>query len=237
MNLSSPFVSRVLSGKSDLPLDRVADFVTHLKIDKISENRLLRSYENPVLQELKEEKTLSGRHEEVMADYIELADKEFHLLERWYFIAILDLAGCRNYSDDPAWIGKRLGISEAHAKEALRFLKAGRFLIQDDGGRWIKSHKQIRIPTKESRQLIRQYHEAMSDKAVRQLNKFTSPEDFSRRLITGISTSANPKQLAKAMDRLNQAMYEIAEILRTGDCSEVYHLNIQLFPITRHEKD
>lgn len=47
--------------------------------------------------------------------------------------------------------------------------------------------------------------------------------------ITAISFVANPEHLAKAKQRLTEALHEIAEILTEGNCTEVYGLNAQLF--------
>ena len=237
LDLSPGFVSKILSGKSELPFERINDFSEALKIDKISENRLLKSYSDVKTERIHGLAAKDRGHEDIMKNYIEMSDKHFFLLTKWYLIAILDLAGCEGFSIEPAWLAKRLRISVGDADEAIRFLKAQKFLVQNGHGDWIKDSKNIRFPTKQSRELIRGYHEMLMKKAIHTLQTQNAQKDFDQRLISGISMTCNPNNIEKAIARLNEAMYEVASILSEGDCKEVYHLGLQLFPVTSPQKD
>lgn len=237
LGVSAPFVSKVLSGKTDLPFERVADFVLHLKMDKISENRLVKSYADTKIEKMMGlQPRANSSTADVMEKYVEIGEKQFFLLSRWYYIAILDLSACKGFSDSPEWVAKKMRMTVPEADQALRFLKAQNYLIQDANGAWVKNEEHLRFPTKESRDPIRAYHELMMKKAIHHLQTRTSQEDFNRRLISGIWIGANPANFEKAMDRLNEAMYEAAQILSEGECSEVYYLSSQLFPVTRSEE-
>ena len=233
LGVSPAFVSKLLNGKADLPFDRMVEVVRALKMDKISENRLLKSYADMKTQKILDVSSdLAIRHDEIMSKYVEMADKQYVLLTKWYYIAILDLAGCRGFRAEAAWVAKRLNIVVRDADQALNFLKAQGFLLQNEDGDWIKSTRDTRLPTKESRELIRYYHQMMMKKAAHHMDTATAQTDFDRRLIAGISIAANPANFARAMARLNEAVYEVAHILSAGECTEVYHLGFQLFPVT-----
>lgn len=235
LGLSAAFVSKVLSGKTDLPFERVNDFVLHLKMDKISENRLVKSYADKKTDKLLGLQTSAepNAKSDVMEKYVEIGEKQFFLLSRWYYIAILDLSACVGFKDDPEWIAQKMRLPVKEADQALRFLKAQNFLVQNAEGAWVKNEEHLRFPTKESRDPIREYHELMMKKAIHHLQTQTSQDDFNRRLISGIWIGANPANFEKAMDRLNEAMYEAAQILSEGECTEVYYLSSQLFPVTK----
>jgi hypothetical protein len=51
-------------------------------------------------------------------------------------------------------------------------------------------------------------------------------------LITGLTFAGNPANFERAQRHLHQALYESAEILTAGPCTEVYQLNAQLFLLT-----
>lgn len=236
LELSPSFVSKILNGKAELPFERVADFVKHLKIDQVSEDRLWKTYKDSKVEKIAGLAPTSKEHDSIMADYVELSEKEFSLLRHWYYIAILDLAAAPRFSIDSNWLACRLGISPYEAGSAVEFLKMHGSLEQDKAGQWRKSAKKTRLPTKESKELIRAYHDRMMKMASHCMHTQVGPGEFERRLITGISASANPQNIKKAISRLNEAMYEIAHILGQGECTEVYHLGLQLFPVTKLDK-
>ena len=60
----------------------------------------------------------------------------------------------------------------------------------------------------------------------------TSASAFDRRLIMGITFSANAEKIAVAKKMLADALHEIAGFLMEGEGNEVYHLAAQLFPLT-----
>jgi len=235
LGVSPSFVSRVLNAKADLPFDRISEVAQILRLDKISQDRLLKSYADDRTLKILDKTGVSDRHDEIMSDYIELASKQHALLLKWHYIAILDLAASKKFSIEPEWLTRKLGLRVEEAREAISFLKAQKFLAQDKDGVWRKTFKNIRFPTKESLDLIRFYHAMMMKEALKVLREKKSQKDFDRRMIAGLSMAANPAQLPKAVARLNEAVFEVAKIMSTGDCSEVYHLGFQFFPVTEED--
>lgn len=232
MDLSPAFVSKVLNGKTDLPYERLNDFVLYLKIDKISEARLIKSFANKKTDRILGLRTKAAKKRDVFEKYEELGERQFSLLTSWYLIPILDLSTCEGFSDRPDWVAKRLGISIAEAKSAVGYLKAEGYLVSGENGILKKSSKHLRFPTEKSKQQIRRYHEILLRKTIHVLQTRTSQSDFDRRLISGIWIAANPKNFQRAQAKLSEAMYEIAEILSEGNASEIYYLATQLFPVT-----
>lgn len=230
--VSPAFVSNVLNGKTDLPFSRVPEFAKYLGMDELQRNRLLKTYVDPRTMELLGKTARPARDlERILDEYVELTSKQEDLLKYWYFSALLDLAECANFKLEPKWIAKKLRISAAEAERALEFVLREKLLIEDKGG-WRKAYKHIRFPTLESRDVIRGFHAQMMRKAIATMETQTAKTDFERRLITGVTAAANPKHVRKAIEHIEAAVFEASRMLNEGDCTEVYQLGFQIFPVT-----
>ncbi|MGZ3780843.1 MAG: TIGR02147 family protein [Pseudobdellovibrionaceae bacterium] len=118
----------------------------------------------------------------------------------------------------------------------VELLNNSNFFEQKDGI-WIKTNLHIRYPTKAPLPAIRAYHKNMLEKALANLVNGIDKKSFERRSISSVSVASNPQNLKKAKERLSEMMYEIANILSEGDCTEIYQLNVQLFPLTSDIQD
>ena len=195
--------------------------------------------ENLIYLDLLEERGVElkiSKRGEQFESYSAVSKQMSSVLLKWYNLAILDLTTCSNFRSDPGWIAKQFGISVEEVKEALRLL-VDLGLLEKTKGSFKKTTLKIRFPASESMMnFIRKYHMEMIGRAAKTLER-TSKEDFERRLITGITVAANPMQFAKARKRLNEALHEVADLLAEGECTEVYQINAQLFPLTQTLED
>ena len=153
------------------------------------------------------------------------------VLVHWYDLAIADLSLCRDFDPSPAVIAERLEIRESEVLQALeRLLKAG--ILKQVDGTYVKSRARIRFPASVSREVIRGFHRQMIRKAEEQMARLEQ-EDYDRRMITGITFSMNPERVQWARERLQEVLHEIAEKATEGETTEVYQLNLQLFPLSK----
>jgi hypothetical protein len=60
-----------------------------------------------------------------------------------------------------------------------------------------------------------------------------SEQDFSERLISGVAFAGNPSKLPEAKVIIEEAMYKAAELLASGNCTEIFQLNLQLFKLSK----
>ncbi|MNS86637.1 hypothetical protein D3C72_1205470 [compost metagenome] len=213
---------------------RLKDFKRILKMDDVTIALLNRSLEEEVLNKVPTIKKELAKNpfRSSLTEYTEVTRKHLPLFGEWFNIAIMDLITCSNFIDDPNWIGRRLGIKPRQVKEALRLLEDEGFISKVDG-QWAKTTKRIRIPTHRSMDIIRGIHAQLIQLAMQKLMTETAQVNFDARLINGVMFAANPANLQRAKDRLNDAIYEAAEILAEGECTEVYQINLQLFPLTK----
>ncbi|MCO5142863.1 MAG: TIGR02147 family protein [Oligoflexia bacterium] len=230
LEISPSFLSRLMKGKTKIPLDRIDDFSKLLKLDKISENLLLEIHLDKKASSLASANLSSKSN--TMRKYEELPETHLDLLEKWYYIAILDLSGCESFKLTPKHISNKIGITELEAKGAIDFLTNKKYLKKEANGSHTKAMPHFRFPTKESLSYIRNYHKQMLRKAFEELDR-VEQKDFEKRLIAGVSIACNPQKIAEAQTMLNEAMYRIAEFLNDGEKKELYHLMVSLWPISK----
>jgi transcriptional regulator with XRE-family HTH domain len=158
------------------------------------------------------------------------------LLSKWLNLALLDLVDCEGFRRDPAWIGRRLGVQTSAAQASLEWLLERGYLNEDEDGRISRSQRRIRISAGKSQPEIRRLHRQMIELALQALVDPAAARSFDRRLITGITLSANPARLPEAKEILLKALHEAADLLMEGPCTEVYQINLQLFPHTSPDR-
>lgn len=242
LGVSHTYLSRVMNGEKAFPQHHLKNLIDLLEIDSSSQEILHRSLlqeitskspeASSLIRTLLSEKSPSGI--ERLERYQEVQQRTEYLHDIWYHVALLDLVTCADFREDLKWIAQRLGLTESQVKSALHYLEFKGYL-QRENGRLVKSESKIRFPTSRSHPTIRNYHTLMAKKAIRELEK-AKQEDFEKRLMMGVSFAANPANFARARERMTAALYEIAEILAEGDCTEVYQLNGHLFPLTKGVK-
>lgn len=242
LKVSPSFLSAVFKGKKKLSLDRFDAVAKALNMDDSAQKALRRSLLlGRILKSTKGSKDLeaelfSYEKETKIKSAIEDRDerplKEYLAVDSWYHTAILDMVTCVNFNPDPKHIALKLEIEPRQAEEAMKALSQ-QGLITCQNGVWSKPQQKLRYPTTRSYPAIRAYHKAMITKALRVLLEQTDDVSFERRLITAISFAANPNYLKKGRTRLMELIYEIADIMTEGDCTEVYQLNVQLFPLMK----
>ena len=215
LKVSPSFLSRVLNGKKALP--------EHLR------TKLARALdiEPELLNPQKVDEVTSAVEDWQIAE-----PQSKQILRNWFYIPILVMSTLADFDGTVESIARRLSLSVAAVEIALRELES-LGLLKQVKGRYEKTATRFRITSAASLHLIRQFHDSMLIRAREELRAHQTPEEFERRLISGITVSASPEKVLEAKRRLAECMYEIANDLLASPGTEVYHLAVQLFPLTR----
>lgn len=235
LKVNPAFISRILNGKQEIPLKRLEQITDLLGMDSIAVKDLKRSIAKAYLNEL----GLGGESIEkhfmpALDNYEDKAptDKEMSVLSPWYNITIMEMTTCKYFNRDATWIAKKLNLTENQVEKSIDYLTHNGYLKLVEGN-LVKTNKQIRIPTKKSFHIVRQFHKSMVELAIKEMFQNTNDKAFTKRLITSTSIAVNSKNLPRAKVRLAEMQLELAEILREGNCDQVYDLSLILFPITK----
>ena len=93
-----------------------------------------------------------------------LKQSQFEIISDWYHYAILELISLSDFSEDPHWMAKRLGITLLEVKTAIENLKSvGLLKKTPEGLQTTNSFTGTQTDT--SQRAIKQYHEKILQKA------------------------------------------------------------------------
>lgn len=241
LGVAPSYIMAIFSGKKPLPSRRIESLARRLDMDEVTINALRHAMAEEKLMQnelgsVKSQVIQKSKGEAFLERFSEMGMSGFSLLDNWFNVAILDLIECQNFRPDVAWIAMRLNISVREASRAIHDLIENGYLVEDSG-RLKKAHELLRLPTARSHKQVRAFHQQMLRKAAAQLTSETSDAAFQRRMISGLTFSANPSKLAQAKQRLSEVLHEISDLLSDDESTEVYQLNCQLFPLTATEQD
>jgi uncharacterized protein (TIGR02147 family) len=156
------------------------------------------------------------------------------VLSDWYFLPILDLTTIEGFQPSARWISSQLGITLSETQAALRALtRLG--LLRETSGKWEKTDRKLMFPSRKPMKSVRNYHRKMIKRGIEAMRS-TGADAYSRRDITGITFAANPARLEAGKKKIQRFRRSLQAFLSQGSCTELYQLNVQLFPLTQSPK-
>ncbi len=226
IGVSPAFVTMILNGKKTINLNRAVEISQALKLQEKEKQALINATMQEAGMDLQVKGVLNRK------ELIDLSEEQFMVIADWYHFAILDLATTKSFKADTKWIAKRLTLSPLQVEVAIaRLIKVG--LLKETGGTFKKVHEKIEMPTKLSLTAVREHHRQMMERAKEQLTK-TDQKSFENRMISSMTFSADAERIAEARQKVLDFQQELANFLSAGtNCTEVFQLNVQLFPHTK----
>jgi uncharacterized protein (TIGR02147 family) len=228
LGMSQSYVSEVFSGKKIPSADKISNLVRALGMDAIGKKHYEESFFNDLFP--------NSEAKPPTTSWKATGSADGSLLRKWYYLVILDFVDCKGFRSDPDWIARRLGIKTSQATEAIEWLAQNKYLHLKNG-QLLRTQKKIFFSTAKSLPDFRAYHKQMIELAALELSQKKDRASFERRLISGISFTCNPRKLEQAKKKLLSAIYAVADDLMEGECTEVYQINLQLFPHTTPHTD
>jgi uncharacterized protein (TIGR02147 family) len=230
VEVSPSFLSRILSGQKPVPYPLLLRLESALDIEPEVFASIRLAHQ---LEESSAVVARKGKAEMItqLADWDLATPEAIGVLRQWYFIPILEFTRLQGYDGKAETIAKYLRLPLPTVEQAVKELTSLKLLVEEDG-LLVKTRRKLRIGSGKPNPDIRRYHSAMLERARRELLS-ASPEDFEKRLMTGITLSGTPEKIAKAKQKLAECLHEIANDLISEQGTEVYHLAAQLFPLTK----
>ncbi|RYZ92364.1 MAG: TIGR02147 family protein [Proteobacteria bacterium] len=162
-------------------------------------------------------------------DYHQLAADTFAVISDWYHYAILELTFVSGFKAEPKWIARKLSITVQEAKSAVERLLRLELLIEENGS-LLKSAKHLTNQSNvDTSHAHRELQRQIIEKALAAIEE-AKPEEKD---ITSMTMAIDERNLPKARELTRKYRRELCALLEDGEQSRVYHLAIQLYPVSK----
>ena len=202
----------------------------------VAERIATRIYSDPVAAEnflamiQKEEQRAAsiGTHE---GKEIEIREATFALMADWLHLGVLSLFETNDFRPDAAWIAFRFNQPVAKVQQVLERLAYLGFLEETQGS-YALSTGPTRTSNDVPSEAVRLVHKAILRRVIDGLNA----TDVAHRDVQSMTLAIDPKKIQIAKQLLQSFKKTLSDFLETGEKTEVYHFNFQLFPATEVRK-
>ncbi|AFY03315.1 hypothetical protein Bdt_3641 [Bdellovibrio bacteriovorus str. Tiberius] len=162
---------------------------------------------------------------------VQLKEDEFGVICDWYHFAILALVPVKTFQPNANWIADRLNIPFEVAQAAIeRLCRLG--LLQIEEGKFIVTHKQLETSHNIPSESLRRSHKQSLVQVLDNMDRV--PLDL--RDVTSITFPMNRKKIPEAKRLIRNFRRKMATLMTQGPKTDVYNLNVQLFPVTKVQK-
>jgi len=164
-----------------------------------------------------------------------ITKSQFKFYSHWYNIAIREMLTLPDFQDDPKWIASRLRppISPKEARKALKEMKTLGLIKRDETGKWSQSSQNIFKNDDIFHSVVASYHKEMIKKAGEAMDRF----DKQSREVNSSTFNLSKEKYIEIRQILRDLQRRLMSAEQETDKStDVYQLNIQLFPLTGKPK-
>lgn len=220
--MSHTVLSLVLSGKRPLSKKAAIKISDALALSPDERAAIFKRFKKP------------GDMPEIVEDsYQHLQLEAFEAVSNWYYYAILSLLETKGAKWDQRWIGQKLSIPPAQAKVAMdNLVNLG--LVARQGLRWRQTGLPLKIDNVHTSAAAKRWYKQILEKSLGSLEN----DPFDIRSHTCITFAVDPKHLPYAREKIRQFRLSLArELERKGNCTRVYKLALQLFPVSEDSQE
>ncbi|KYG70711.1 TIGR02147 family protein [Bdellovibrio bacteriovorus] len=158
----------------------------------------------------------------------QLKEDEFGVICDWYHFAILALVPIKTFQPNANWIADRLNIPLEVASAAIdRLCRLGLLIVED--GKFTVTKKQLETTHNIPSESLRRSHKQSITQVLDNMDRI--PLDL--RDVTSITFPMNRKKIPEAKRLIRNFRRKMATLMTQGPKTDVYNLNVQLFPVTK----
>jgi len=189
----------------------------------ISEKKIFSIYEKLGVPVKKDKNTV--------ASFTTLDLDTFSVISDWYHFAILDLTFLKGFKSDIAWISRKLGISSFEALGAVERLKRLGMLVEKRGKLLKAKDFYSNYSEGTTSAALKEYQRQVIRKSLDAVDN-CAPE---RKDITSMTIAADSRKIKEAKEKIKTFRRELCVFLESGETDSVFHLALQLYPVTEIE--
>jgi plasmid maintenance system antidote protein VapI len=218
LRMSPAHLSNLLSGKRKLTLKQASKISDQLGLSPFEREQLLFGSDT----------NLSLSRNSIQARILE--NDQFALISDWYHFALLSLGETNENFADPKKISKKLGISTTEATGAMQRLER-MGIIRIESGRFRQVGNTLDTARDIPSSAVRKFHQQMCERAKESLENVSVAE----REFNSITLAIDATQIRRAKKMMEEFKQKLAAELERGKRSKVYHLTLQLFPLSKDD--
>lgn len=159
----------------------------------------------------------------------------YNYFAQWYTIPMRELLNSYNFDGDYRKLANQFSpsLKESEAKKAIKTLIELDMVIKDSNGFLKPTDTHLTTGDQWSSIAVRNFQKKMITLAEEAIERFPKEE----RDISTVTISTSKACLNLISERLSQARREIMELIAAEDeVDGVYQINLQVFPLTKREK-
>lgn len=161
---------------------------------------------------------------------------QYDYFDKWYTVVIRELVCLYNFRDDYEEIGKSLlpSVPGSAVKQAINLLLKLELLIKNKDNSFSQSDKAIVVDEDVTSLAIRNFTKKMFDHAQSALENV----EKSKRNISGLTIGISPRSYDIITSEIEAFKDRIKRVVADDDdSSQVYQLNVALFPMSKNMKN
>lgn len=218
LGVNSGILSQILKGKRRISKKQALKFIDSLDLTEDQKDGILEPFliEERIKEAQEKERTLFDH-------------QKFSPSELWKVYAILNLVKTDNFKLAIDIIAKRLGFMKEETSDLMTKIFAQKLLIFTENGKLIRSSHSLRTIDNQKNESLQQGHLINCELASQALKE----TKISERDFTSVTLPMNPQKMEEARGIIRNFQKELCILLESGTCTEVYKLNVQLYPLSR----
>lgn len=159
--------------------------------------------------------------------YNDLTLDQYEVLSSWHSLALLNYLELPHESHVHKTIALKFSLNVKKVDELIcRLIRLG--MIKKEKGKYVRTFVRYQTSEDISNSAIIKYHLHTLELSERVLKEV----DITRRDFSSMVLKINPKNLKKVKDIIRECQDEIASLVEEDDPSEIYHMNVHLYPVT-----
>ncbi len=166
-------------------------------------------------------------------EFVPLSSEAYSMISDWYYYGILELIRLDEFIGNTAWIADRLNIPIDQASEAIKRLIEYKFIEIDDQGKWIDltGGNTTHLEKGSTTGAKRNHQKEIMKMGIEAIDYVP----IEKRSHTSLTFAVDTEKIDEAKDLITKFRRDMAKLLSDGKKrDEVYHLGIQLYPITNN---
>ena len=162
-----------------------------------------------------------------------LTSEQFEYYSNWYNSAIRELAGTKEFKEDPEWIADRLnpGITAVEARKGLDLLIRLGLLVRDGNGTLKQDSPSLEVDPDVSTLSIRNFNRSMIDLGKEAIERH-APDT---REVSGLTLGLSKECAAEIKNMIREFKKSVLNyaVNDTRPSEGVFQLNFQFFPLSK----